>query len=398
MGAVQRLATVVIIGLVALSTILVLYAADEPNRIIEADHTQQDIEVERAIGNYIQYCLSCHGPAGEGYEEANRTTGRVGAPLGGNTSATQLNQEGINAQGTPYPGGIEARREFLLKTIHNGRGTIMPAWGQENGGQLNDEQIEEIVTMIMHVDWNEVYNESIEVAGGYPTVAPTEAPETSTAAGGSTSTAEVGGPDAGPLTLTMHDTYFDPTELTVPANQATTIHVVNEGATIHNFSIPALNVSVDLDAGAEADIEIPATAAGEYDFDCNIPGHKEAGMIGKLTVSDQAAAPAETDAPAPAAESTEPAAGAQPVTINMGDTFFDPTTATIPADTATTITLVNNGAVLHNFSIPDLNISVDVEAGATQTVEINAPAGTYAYNCDIPGHTEAGMTGTLTVQ
>jgi uncharacterized cupredoxin-like copper-binding protein/mono/diheme cytochrome c family protein len=388
---------VVIIGLVALSTILVLYAADEPNRIAEADQTQQHIEVERAIGNYIQYCLSCHGPAGEGYSEG---TDRLGMPLGGNTSATRLNQEGINASGTPYPGGIEARRAFLLKTIHNGRGTIMPAWGQENGGQLNDEQIEELVTMIMHVDWNEVYNESIEVSGGYPTVAPTEAPTTATAAAGSTSTEEAGAPSDGPITLNMHDTYFEPTSLTIPSNTATTIHVVNQGATTHNFSVPALNVSIDLEAGAEADVEIPATAAGEYDFDCNIPGHKEAGMVGKLTVSDAAAAPAEDEAEAPPpAESTEPAAAPQPVTITMGDTFFDPTTATIPADTATTIHVVNNGATLHNFSIPELNVSVDVDAGASADVEIPATAaGEYDFDCDVPGHKEAGMVGKLTVQ
>ncbi|CAN5568184.1 hypothetical protein BH09CHL1_BH09CHL1_32650 [soil metagenome] len=398
MGAVQRLATVVIIGLVALSTILVLYAADEPNRIVEADQSQQDIEVERAMGNYIQYCLSCHGPAGEGSKEG---TDRVGLPLGGNTSATRLNQEGINAQGTPYPGGLEARRAFLLKTIHNGRGTIMPAWGQENGGQLNDEQIEELVTMIMHVDWNEVYNHAIETAGGYPTVAPTEAPEIATAAAASTSTGETAPPSDGPITLTMHDTFFDPTAITIPSNTATTIHIVNEGATTHNFSIPTLNVSIDLDAGASADVEIPATAAGEYDFDCNIPGHKEAGMVGKLTVSDAAAAPAETEAAAPPpAESTEAAAAApEPVTITMGDTFFDPTTAAIPADTATTIHVVNNGATTHNFSIPALNVSVDLDAGASADVEIPATAaGEYDFDCNIPGHKEAGMVGKLTVQ
>lgn len=395
MGAVQRLATVVIIGLVALSTILVLYAADEPNRIKEADQTQQNIEVERAIGNYIQYCLQCHGPAGEGSAEK---TGRLGLPLGGNTSATLLNQQGINSQGTPVSGGLDARRALLVKTIHEGRGKIMPAWGQENGGQLNDEQIEELVTMIMHVDWNEVYNKSIEAAGGYPTVVPTTAP-TEAAAGGATTPAsggEQGGGSAG-IQLAMHDTYFEPTSITIPADTATTIHITNQGATTHNFSVPQLNISVDLDAGASTDVEIPATAAGEYDFDCDIPGHKEAGMVGKLIVSADAKPAADAPAAPPAA--TEPAAAApQGVTITMGDTFFDPTTASIPAGTATTFTLVNNGATLHNFSIAELNISVDVEAGATQTVDINAAAGTYTFHCDVPGHTEAGMTGTLTVQ
>jgi uncharacterized cupredoxin-like copper-binding protein/mono/diheme cytochrome c family protein len=368
-----------------------LYAADEPNRIAEADQQQQGIEVERAIGNYVQYCLQCHGPAGEGYKEG---TGRVGAPLGGDTSATILNQQGINEQGTPYSGGLDARREFLIKTIHNGRGNIMPAWGQENGGQLNDEQIEEIVTMIMHVDWNEVYNTAIETAGGYPTVVPTAEPTTPVA---STATQTAGGEEPGPITITMHDNYFEPSSLTIPANQATTIHVVNAGGLLHNFSVPDLNISVDVDAGASADIEIPASAVGDYEFYCDVPGHKESGMVGTLTVSEQVATPEPAQPAAQPAEPTE-AAGPQPVTITMGDNFFDPSTATIPAGTATTITIVNNGGLMHNFSLDDLGISVDIDPGATQTVDINAAAGTYTFHCNVPGHTESGMTGTLTVQ
>ena len=120
-------------------------------------------------------------------------------------------------------------------------------------------------------------------------------------------------------------------------------------------------------------------------------------MIGTLIVSDQIATP-EPAAPAVQPEETTEAAAPQPITITLGDNFFDPTTISLPTGTPTTITLVNNGGLMHNFSIGDLGISVDIEAGATQTVEINAPAGTYTYHCDVPGHTEAGMTGTLTVQ
>ena len=101
MGAVQRLATMVIVGLVALSTILVLYLADESNRIDAAVDEQHHDTIERATANYISLCMACHGPAGEGYTEG---TGRVGAALGGvNTS---VNQEGVNAQGTPVVGGF----------------------------------------------------------------------------------------------------------------------------------------------------------------------------------------------------------------------------------------------------------------------------------------------------
>jgi uncharacterized cupredoxin-like copper-binding protein len=82
----------------------------------------------------------------------------------------------------------------------------------------------------------------------------------------------------------------------------------------------------------------------------------------------------------------------------MVDIAFDPKALTIPANTDVTISLPNTGAAQHNFSIDELNISVDVPPGQTGSVTINAPAGTYQYYCNVPGHKEAGMFGTLTVQ
>jgi len=85
----------VIVGLVALSTILVLYLADENNRIDTVAHEQDEAAIERAQQNFISLCLPCHGPAGEGSAEG---TGRIGLPLN-----TTQNRTGINDQGTPYP-------------------------------------------------------------------------------------------------------------------------------------------------------------------------------------------------------------------------------------------------------------------------------------------------------
>ena len=36
--------------------------------------------------------------------------------------------------------------------------------------------------------------------------------------------------------------------------------------------------------------------------------------------------------------------------------------------------------------------------GETQEIVVNAPAGTYEYYCNVPGHKQAGMVGTLTVE
>lgn len=86
------------------------------------------------------------------------------------------------------------------------------------------------------------------------------------------------------------------------------------------------------------------------------------------------------------------------VTILSGDIFFEPDEVTIAADTDVTFLLPNEGAALHNFVIDELDIEVDIDPGAEAEVVINAPAGEYEFYCDIPGHREAGMVGTLIVE
>jgi uncharacterized cupredoxin-like copper-binding protein len=94
------------------------------------------------------------------------------------------------------------------------------------------------------------------------------------------------------------------------------------------------------------------------------------------------------------------------VTVKLLDIRFDPKDFSIPANTDVTVTLTNDGVAPHNFAITDhnnpnvqnLNISEDVSPGETKTVTINAPAGSYYFYCDVPGHEEAGMHGTLTVE
>jgi glucose/arabinose dehydrogenase/plastocyanin len=86
------------------------------------------------------------------------------------------------------------------------------------------------------------------------------------------------------------------------------------------------------------------------------------------------------------------------VTIESYDIYFDPDRIAIPADADILFTLPNVGASLHNFSIDELDINIDIEPGATGSTTINVPAGRYAYYCNVPGHKEAGMAGTLIAQ
>jgi len=91
-------------------------------------------------------------------------------------------------------------------------------------------------------------------------------------------------------------------------------------------------------------------------------------------------------------------AAAQEFTVVSHDIYFDPTEFTIPADTDVFVNLPNEGAAPHNFSVDELGISVDQAPGEVKDTVINAPAGEYEYYCNVPGHKEAGMVGTLTVE
>src|SRR5690606_18219547 len=103
----------------------------------------------------------------------------------------------------------------------------------------------------------------------------------------------------------------------------------------------------------------------------------------------------------PAPANGEQPAGATAIEVIAGkpaELQFDPSQITIPANTEVTVTLRNEGALPHNFAVDELGISVDVQPGEETQFTINAPAGQYEFYCNVPGHREGGMVGTLVVE
>jgi outer membrane protein assembly factor BamB/plastocyanin len=100
--------------------------------------------------------------------------------------------------------------------------------------------------------------------------------------------------------------------------------------------------------------------------------------------------------PVPVATKTPEAE--QIVAITMGPgTKFTPNKATISSDSPATIVLENQDTVPHTFVIDELNIHESVDPGQLATVMITADPGAYTFYCELPGHREGGMVGTLTV-
>jgi uncharacterized cupredoxin-like copper-binding protein len=98
-----------------------------------------------------------------------------------------------------------------------------------------------------------------------------------------------------------------------------------------------------------------------------------------------------------AEQGAEGEAAATEVNLELVDIAFVPKDFTIAANTDVVIHLTNTGAAPHNFTVDSLGISVDVAPGESKDVTINTGPGELNYYCDVPGHREAGMEGTITV-
>jgi len=116
------------------------------------------------------------------------------------------------------------------------------------------------------------------------------------------------------LELTASDIKFDKTQVEVVAGRPVRLTLHNEGALEHDFSIMHIRMSeepVAADAasedhmmemehmdedpelhtaampGLDSLLEFTPAEAGEYEFFCAVPGHKEAGMKGTLIVRER---------------------------------------------------------------------------------------------------------------
>lgn len=78
---------------------------------------------------------------------------------------------------------------------------------------------------------------------------------------------------------------------------------------------------------------------------------------------------------------------------------FEPEELTAAAGTVT-VELTAGDAVEHTFVVEEAGDQqvVAADAGSTSAGTIELEAGTYTFYCDVPGHRDAGMEGTLEVR
>ncbi len=86
------------------------------------------------------------------------------------------------------------------------------------------------------------------------------------------------------LRVTLSEFKFAPDRWEVPAGTPVKLELKNGGTVEHDFVVEKANVKVSAPAGRTVEKTVGALTAGTYQVLCSIPGHKESGMVGTLTV------------------------------------------------------------------------------------------------------------------
>src|SRR3546814_5594142 len=77
--------------------------------------------------------------------------------------------------------------------------------------------------------------------------------------------------------------------LKVREGSVVAITVINGDGAMHDVAVPEFNAQSDqlVGVGSATTIVFRANKAGTFEYVCTIPGHKAAGMFGKLIVGDE---------------------------------------------------------------------------------------------------------------
>ena len=86
------------------------------------------------------------------------------------------------------------------------------------------------------------------------------------------------------------------------------------------------------------------------------------------------------------------------ITLLATDIAYDADNISAAVGQTVNVEFVNNGALEHNFIIDEFGIDNLLQSGESSTISFTLEkAGSYEYYCNVAGHLEAGMKGTITV-
>lgn len=120
--------------------------------------------------------------------------------------------------------------------------------------------------------------------------------------------------------------------------------------------------------------------------------------VGSVAGCSGVRAPSSDDGNGGAASPTP--SGPKRVTVEGTEWSLDPAEIVVRRGRPLEVTYANVGTVAHNLAFGDFDVKTEtIQAGNTDTVSFTPDrTGEFPYWCDVSGHREAGMEGTLTVE
>jgi nitrite reductase (NO-forming) len=87
------------------------------------------------------------------------------------------------------------------------------------------------------------------------------------------------------VAVTLTDSGIEPKEIMIPGGADVTLEVTNKGTMTHNLGIADLNAKSEMvDPGKSVKLTLKNPKKGSHEVICQVAGHKELGMVAKLTV------------------------------------------------------------------------------------------------------------------
>ncbi|HEY6959329.1 MAG TPA: c-type cytochrome [Candidatus Limnocylindria bacterium] len=159
-----------LVGLVGGYFLLQIIPGPNNLRAIGAEK-QLQTSIERGKNLYANFCFPCHGRTGQG----NGENGANGQPLPGKP-LNKPDFKAANLQDDPQK--LTDQENYITLRITRGKQNpppnfSMPAWGNSEGGPLNDEQIAQLRTFIMYgsdQDWADIVTIRSHLEGSPSTV------------------------------------------------------------------------------------------------------------------------------------------------------------------------------------------------------------------------------------
>ncbi|MGH9003458.1 MAG: cupredoxin domain-containing protein, partial [Acidimicrobiia bacterium] len=187
---------------------------------------------------------------------------------------------------------------------------------------------------------------------------------------------DVGPPD---LSVTAGPGFkFTPPAAEAPVGKVV-IEYVNADTQAHTFVIDGVpGFKLEVGAKGEKAKKEAKLEAGQFTYFCDIPGHRQGGMVGTLTVAEGAGGGGGEGGAEVVAEPT---------------LTFEPADITAPAGPVE-LTLRNDDRQLHTLVVEGQPKFTKLEVAAkdeTASGTLDVGPGTYVFFCDVPGHRAAGM-------